>query len=1043
MRCLHCGKRLTLLRKFSDGEFCSAEHRQTFHQQQSDLALARLLESQTRIERPVIAKPAPVPVMRSKAAVVADGEKPIPEAPILVEWFKPTSRKVLFEPTYRSFDPRMSSWVPVCPVPLRQQGFPVPDELVASVLALSPMARHWRPAVLNPLFRLGIRLPYQAQLAAPRLEPGTGELQSLAMSPALAGLVATPGGEPGVFAWTTTAALPGLALVETVPDRPQEPEPLPFVDALMPLGYPSPGQHPVSLISEPPPLAVPENPIRGLASDCRPERVADDAETEWLPQAEVIFPLSLPQAGRGPALDIRTPALGADQWNLDGPAGAPEDPARFAVPGLRTESKLEPVSAPEAVASESGVCGGQISAVMAESEPARPVSNRTPRAARMRQTRRSARLKIHAMAAVAGAELAGTPRALTSSMEPSAPQWPGWQAATNLGFEEGLRALEYAGIQDLPRTVAAQEPRVEIVDVAAAPCVPALGARPEAPIPVLLPPDPVETMDGLGDLEPIVVRVVRPLIEDPAWGMPPIAVVPMGDGPADTLSGAQEATVSGQSAGLEAGPADIPAAAMSEALEASPVEELVALERGLEATPVVAAVDDAGWAATVVEAAPPVEVAATIPSAALEEAAVPVEALEAMPPVAVLEAVPRAALEEAAPAMEVVQDIPPAALEAAAPLERVEESAPVAVETTAEPEGAEAAETESPLPMCAQIRIFAGRGESGVSPAPRASRKDDAGIWIDTLGVDPMKPASRLMIDHADGSGPRRTRNDRAPKKSGGLFHFDTRKLPGRRFWAHAPSDLKWVALGLPLILALVVYSFKASPPKTEAGRSVAANKQTSVIATELGSIQKVILDRAAIKLYDDFRGGLGSWSGSDGWAKTWKYGEASFLEPGQLALYTPTVNMRDYTMQFLGQIERRSLNWVFRAVDSKNYYAMRIVITKSGPLPQASVVRYAVINGKEVGTKTLPLPFPVHSDTLYLVKMEVRGDSFVTYIQSQVVDNFTDGRLESGGVGFFSPRGDKSFLRWVEVTHQYDYLGRLCALLAPYNVQAEGKKSK
>jgi hypothetical protein len=26
-------------------------------------------------------------------------------------------------------------------------------------------------------------------------------------------------------------------------------------------------------------------------------------------------------------------------------------------------------------------------------------------------------------------------------------------------------------------------------------------------------------------------------------------------------------------------------------------------------------------------------------------------------------------------------------------------------------------------------------------------------------------------------------------------------------------------------------------------------------------------------------------------------------------------------------------------------------------------------------------------------------------------------------------------------VTHQYDYLGRICALLAPHSVQAEGRR--
>jgi hypothetical protein len=58
-----------------------------------------------------------------------------------------------------------------------------------------------------------------------------------------------------------------------------------------------------------------------------------------------------------------------------------------------------------------------------------------------------------------------------------------------------------------------------------------------------------------------------------------------------------------------------------------------------------------------------------------------------------------------------------------------------------------------------------------------------------------------------------------------------------------------------------------------------------------------------------------------------------------------------------------------------------------------------------------------------------------------QVVDSFEEDRLTSGGVGFYSPKGDRSLLRWVSITHQYDYLGRLCALLAPYHVGPEARR--
>lgn len=313
-----------------------------------------------------------------------------------------------------------------------------------------------------------------------------------------------------------------------------------------------------------------------------------------------------------------------------------------------------------------------------------------------------------------------------------------------------------------------------------------------------------------------------------------------------------------------------------------------------------------------------------------------------------------------------------------------------------------------------------------------------AACWASLDDPKPMIPRLRLELDHADGSGPRRKGEaNRKARKA--------RSAPGsagtRHFWSHAPSDLKWIAVVLPLLLVVVVYSFRAKTPNhlPEGGEMTATATAPAASAPQegrLNALQRIILRRAAVRLFDDFRGGLGSWEGREGWAKTWRYGDATFIEPGELALLTPSLSMTDYTLTFLGQIERRSLNWVFRAKDLANYYSMRIVITRGGPLPEAAVVRSVVINGREQEVRTMPIPFPVRADTLYLVRMEVRGQDFTTYIQNQVVDHFSDSRLKRGGVGFYSPKGDRALLRWVEVSHQYDYLGRLCALLAPYGVQ-------
>ena len=137
--------------------------------------------------------------------------------------------------------------------------------------------------------------------------------------------------------------------------------------------------------------------------------------------------------------------------------------------------------------------------------------------------------------------------------------------------------------------------------------------------------------------------------------------------------------------------------------------------------------------------------------------------------------------------------------------------------------------------------------------------------------------------------------------------------------------------------------------------------------------------------------------------------------------------------MQFLGMIGEKSMSWVARAEDFQNYYVIELVVLKGGPLPKIGLTRYAVINGKPVDRVDRPVPISARNDTIYRVRMDVHGSDFTVEVQGQMVDSWTETRLKRGGIGFFTGRGEKSSIRWVNITHQYDVLGRLCAYLAPY----------
>jgi hypothetical protein len=214
---------------------------------------------------------------------------------------------------------------------------------------------------------------------------------------------------------------------------------------------------------------------------------------------------------------------------------------------------------------------------------------------------------------------------------------------------------------------------------------------------------------------------------------------------------------------------------------------------------------------------------------------------------------------------------------------------------------------------------------------------------------------------------------------------------------------------------------------------SLPAGNVQQVMSSNFNNLHQTILNRAAVDLTDDFRSGLDAWDSRSNLTTSWSYDATGFVQPGPLAVFKPSSDLIDYRFQFLGEIDQKGLGAAFRAANLDNYYAVKLVVAKPGPLPIVKMVRYAVINGKEERHVERTLQVPVRPDTLYRMVVDVRGSDFTILAQGQVVDFWTDNRLPRGGIGFFCSRGEKARVRWVEVSHQYDALGRLCAYLAPY----------
>jgi hypothetical protein len=188
----------------------------------------------------------------------------------------------------------------------------------------------------------------------------------------------------------------------------------------------------------------------------------------------------------------------------------------------------------------------------------------------------------------------------------------------------------------------------------------------------------------------------------------------------------------------------------------------------------------------------------------------------------------------------------------------------------------------------------------------------------------------------------------------------------------------------------------------------------------------------ATIKVTDDFKSGLNSWVSAGpalSQLKDWSYRDG-FVRPGRLRLLKDSLGMTDYHIEFVGEVEQNGLTWVYRAKDARNFYAGKIVVSKPGPLPRADLVRYAVINGTEHARTSVALPVLARADALYKVQMSVKQSDFSTMVNGSMVDTWSDSRLPSGGVGFFSDKGEVATLRYVTITDRDTLVGRVLSYL-------------
>jgi len=235
-------------------------------------------------------------------------------------------------------------------------------------------------------------------------------------------------------------------------------------------------------------------------------------------------------------------------------------------------------------------------------------------------------------------------------------------------------------------------------------------------------------------------------------------------------------------------------------------------------------------------------------------------------------------------------------------------------------------------------------------------------------------------------------------------------------------GSLVFVALAV-VFLALAMSQVPGGGP---AAKPISKLPDTNPHRSGFGDTLATLIQRGtSTTLREDFHSGLSNWEGVRSANVDWSL-EHGEVRPSTLRLWKPSSSLVNYEMEFMGQIEHRGMDWAFRAPDAKNYYGTKLIITRPGPLPNAGLVRFVVLDGRERERVELPLPLTLEPGVDYRVRLSVQGNRFLTSVNGQLVSSWSDARLPRGGVGFFSEDGESSLVKWVSVSDRDSFLSRI-----------------
>ncbi len=132
-----------------------------------------------------------------------------------------------------------------------------------------------------------------------------------------------------------------------------------------------------------------------------------------------------------------------------------------------------------------------------------------------------------------------------------------------------------------------------------------------------------------------------------------------------------------------------------------------------------------------------------------------------------------------------------------------------------------------------------------------------------------------------------------------------------------------------------------------------------------------------------------------------------------EIALFGPSLGWTDYRVQWRANPDEE-VAWVYRAADPRNYYVLRLELTRYGTW---KVVRYALIDGRRTQPEERILSQQLPEQRRVAVQLEVRGSEFRLYVDGHNVASWQDERLKRGGFGVMRPDAGLAGLGNVTVT--------------------------